>query len=219
MDCKLCIFDLDGTLTDTIESLQYSVNATLQELGMSDISREQCKQFVGNGARVLMERALKSQGDVALQKIEQAMDIYGRIFNENCTYHVVPYDGIKGMLRELKDRGIRLAVLSNKPQLQTEIVVREILGEEWFEQVYGQREGVPCKPDPQVAWEIAESLNLSPEESAYIGDSDVDVHTGHNAGMHTIAVSWGFRTVDQLKQAGAEMIVDSPEEIIRFMDQ
>lgn len=218
MDCKLCIFDLDGTLTDTIESLHYSVNATLQELGMGGISQEQCKQFVGNGARVLMERALKSQGDVALQKIEQAMDIYGRIFNENCTYHVVPYDGIKEMLRELKDRGIWLAVLSNKPQLQTETVVKRILGEEWFEQVYGQREGVPRKPDPQVAWEIAESFGLSPEESAYIGDSDVDVHTGRNAGMRTIAVSWGFRTVDQLKQAGAEMIVDRPEEIIRFMD-
>ena len=111
---KACIFDLDGTLTDTLDSLIYSVNLTLQEMGLTEISRDQCRRFVGNGARKLIEDALNAAGDKGATRIEEGMQVYGRVFGENCTYHVAPYAGIPEALEELKDRGIRLAVLSNK---------------------------------------------------------------------------------------------------------
>ena len=122
---KGCIFDLDGTLTDTLESLTYSVNLTLQEMGLPLISRDQCRRFVGDGARKLLERTLKACGDAHLVRLEEAVQVYGRIFHDNCTYHVTPYDGIPEMLRELKEKGIRLAVLSNKPHAQAVDVVRK----------------------------------------------------------------------------------------------
>ena len=129
---KVCIFDLDGTLTDTLESITYSVNKTLDELGFANITMEQCRQFVGDGARVLMERTLRAVGDVELEKIERAMEIYGCIFGENCTYHVTAYEGITDMLDQLKGRGIKTAVLSNKPHQQSVDVVAEILEKKDF---------------------------------------------------------------------------------------
>lgn len=129
---KACIFDLDGTLTDTLESLTYSVNETLEELKLKKITQEQCRSFVGNGARCLIERALVAGGDLERSQMEPAMEIYGRIFGENCTYHVTPYDGIAEMLEQLKKSGIKLAVLSNKPHLQAVDVVKEFFGEDVF---------------------------------------------------------------------------------------
>ena len=123
---KACIFDLDGTLTNTLESMTYSVNLTLKEMGLSQITKDQCRMFVGNGARVLIEESLKVSGDPKASRIEEGMKIYGRIFDQNCTYHVTLYEGIPEMLKALKDRGIHLAVLSNKPDRQTVKVVKEI---------------------------------------------------------------------------------------------
>ena len=124
---KTCIFDLDGTLTDTLESITYSVQETLKEMGLMPITKEQCCAFVGNGARVLIEKSLDAGGDKKAARIEEGMEVYGRIFDENCTYHVTPYDGIEELLKTLKAQGVKLAVLSNKPHRQTVKVVREIL--------------------------------------------------------------------------------------------
>ena len=145
---KACIFDLDGTLTDTLESLTYSVNKTLKELGFPCITEEQCRQFVGSGARVLMERALIAAGDEKLEQIGKGMEVYGRIFGENCTYHVKPYKGILEMLDKLRAMKICTAVVSNKPHAQTVDVVSQVLGRERFESISGQREGINRKPDP-----------------------------------------------------------------------
>ena len=123
---KACIFDLDGTLTNTLESMTYSVNLTLEEMGLSKITKDQCRLFVGNGARVLMEKSLEAAGDTDASRIEEGMEIYGRIFDRNCTYHVTPYEGIPEMLKALKDKGIHLAVLSNKPDRQTVKVVQSL---------------------------------------------------------------------------------------------
>ena len=112
---KACIFDLDGTLTDTLESLAFSVKETLKEMGLPQITTDECRSFVGNGARYLMERALEAAGDRELSRIEEGMEVYGRIFDENCTYLVTPYEGITETLKQMKDKGIKLAVLSNKP--------------------------------------------------------------------------------------------------------
>ena len=112
---KACIFDLDGTLTNTLDSLEYSVNETMKEIGMPQITKEQCRQFVGDGAKVLLERTLKTGGDTQLCHLEEAVEAYARIFDANCMYKVAPYEGIPQMLQQLKESGIKLAVLSNKP--------------------------------------------------------------------------------------------------------
>ncbi|MBD8931707.1 MAG: HAD family hydrolase [Ruminococcus sp.] len=215
---KACIFDLDGTLTNTLDSLVYSTNETLKEMKLPQISKEQCRLFVGNGARVQMEKALGSSGSENLDRIEEAMQIYGRIFDANCTYHVVPYEGITEMLESMKNRGLKLAVLSNKPHKQAVHVVETIFGKETFQWIQGQIDTVPRKPDPTAVLQIAEKLGATPEETLYIGDSEVDVATGKNAQMHTVGVTWGFRGKEVLEDAGAELIVDSPEEIMNMIE-
>lgn len=214
---KVCIFDLDGTLTDTVESLTYSVNATLSELGLSQITEEQCKAFVGSGARKLIERSLKAAGDPELLHVEKAMEVYGRVFKENCTYHVAPYEGIVEMLDTIKTLGVRLAVLSNKPHLQTKDVVATFFGADIFTCVQGQQEGIPRKPDPAAVFMIAKELNVATEECLYIGDSDVDMQTGNAAGVTTIGVTWGFRSREVLKENSAAYIVDKAQEIISIV--
>lgn len=166
---KGCIFDLDGTLTDTLESLTYSVNLTLQEIGLPLISRDQCRRFVGDGARKLLERTLKACGDAHLVRLEEAVQVYGRIFHDNCTYHVTPYDGIPEMLRELKEKGIRLAVLSNKPHAQAVDVVREIFGDGVFDLVQGQTEKLPRKPDPAGVLYLLDKMEIRKEDCLYVG--------------------------------------------------
>ena len=214
---KACIFDLDGTLTNTLESMTYSVNLTLEEMGLSKITKDQCRLFVGNGARVLMEKSLKAAGDTDASRIEEGMEIYGRIFDQNCTYHVTPYEGIPEMLKALKDKGIHLAVLSNKPDRQTVKVVKAIFGEELFDYAEGQKEGIRRKPEPDGVWYLMEQMHVSKEECLYIGDSEVDAATGRNAGLKTIGVLWGFRDRKTLETAGADDLIDRPDELLQFV--
>ena len=214
---KACIFDLDGTLTNTLESMTYSVNLTLEEMGLSKITKDQCRVFVGNGARVLMEKSLKAAGDTDASRIEEGMEIYGRIFDQNCTYHVTPYEGIPEMLKVLKDKGIHLAVLSNKPDRQTVKVVKAIFGEELFDYAQGQKEGIRRKPEPDGVGYLMEQMHVSKEECLYIGDSEVDAATGRNAGLKTIGVLWGFRDRKTLETAGADDLIDRPDELLQFV--
>lgn len=214
---KACIFDLDGTLTNTLESMTYSVNLTLKEMGLSQITKDQCRMFVGNGARVLIEESLKVSGDPKASRIEEGMKIYGRIFDQNCTYYVTPYEGIPEMLKALKDRGIHLAVLSNKPDRQTVKVVKEIFGDNIFDYAQGQKDGIRRKPAPDGVWYLMEQMQVSKEECLYIGDSEVDAATGKNAGLKTIGVLWGFRDRKTLETAGADHLIERPEELLQFV--
>lgn len=216
---RLCIFDLDGTLTDTLDSLTYSVNLTLEEMGYPALERSKCRAFVGNGSRVLIEKALKASGDTTLSRIEEGMEVYDRVFDANCTYHVTPYDGIVELLQALKEKGMKLTVLSNKPHRQAVHVVEEVFGKEMFDWVQGQQEGIPRKPDPYAAIQIAEKFGVKPEECVYIGDSEVDVATGMAARMKTLGVTWGFRSVEQLKEAGATILLDRPVQILEEINK
>ena len=200
---KACIFDLDGTLTDTLESLAFSVKETLKEMGLPQITTDECRSFVGNGARYLMERALEAAGDRELSRIEEGMEVYGRIFDET--------------LKQMKDKGIKLAVLSNKPHQQTKKVVERIFGEDVFDCVQGQKEGIARKPDPDGIYRLLEEMQAGREECLYVGDSEVDVETGRNAGVRMVGVSWGFRSREALKAAGAGTIIDSPEKLMQFV--
>ncbi len=214
---KACIFDLDGTLTDTLESLTYSVNETLKELKLSTITAEQCKSFVGSGARYLIERSIQAGGDKELSMIEEAMQVYGRIFGENCTYHVAPYEGVEETLKALKENGVQMAVLSNKPHMQTVDVVKSFFEDGIFGYVQGQQEGIPRKPDPTALLLIAQRFGVKPEECVYIGDSDVDMDTGNAAGMETVGVTWGFRSEQVLIEHGAKHIIHHPTELISIV--
>lgn len=214
---KACIFDLDGTLTDTLESIFLSVNKSLEEMKLPGISAGECKRFVGNGARRLMERALEAAGDVGATRIEEAMQVYGRIFGANCTWHVTPYKGIPEMLDLLKEKGIRLAVLSNKPHEQTVNVVHTIFGSDCFEFVQGQTDEIPRKPDPAGVNNLLERMGVPREECLYIGDSEVDIATGIAAGVRCIGVEWGFRGRQALADAGAEDIIHTPDQVLQFI--
>lgn len=217
MMIKACIFDLDGTLGDTRQSLVYSVGATLEEMGLPRITDEQCIRFVGNGARCLMEKSLEATGKGNIARIEEGMEVYGRIFDENCTYQVEPYEGIMEMLAAMKERNIQMAVLSNKPHKQTVKVVHAMCGEDMFAYIQGQKDEIPRKPDPAGIYYIADKLGVSVDECLYVGDSEVDAVTGNNAGVKTVCVSWGFRTKEELKAAGAEYIIDKAEELLKFL--
>ena len=214
---KACIFDLDGTMTDTLDSLTYSVNKTLEEMGLATITKEECRCFVGNGARCLMERALRAAGDTELVRIDEGMKVYGRVFAENCTYHVKPYDGIVPMLQELKARGIKIAVLSNKPHQRSIDVVETFFGKGTFDWIQGQCDALPRKPDPAGVFHILKEFKVRPEEGIYIGDSDVDMQTGKAAGLLTIGVNWGFRTKELLERTGADATIDHAEELLEFL--
>ena len=214
---KAGIFDLDGTLTNTLESLTYSVNETLKEMGLRTISSEQCRQFVGNGARCLMKRALQVSGDENAGRLEEGMKVYGRIFGANCTYHVTPYEGIPEMLDELKKRGMKLGVLSNKPHGQTVDVAEKIFGSGMFDEIQGQSESLARKPDPAGVFYLLEKMQISKEECLYIGDSEVDIATGSAAGVKSVGVSWGFRSRETLKEAGAQIIIDVPQELLQYV--
>lgn len=214
---KACIFDLDGTLTDTLESIAYSVNKSLQEMGLPPVSDSQCRSFVGNGARYLMERVLEAAGDAGASRIDEAMQVYGRIFRDNCTYHVTPYEGILELLESLKEKGIRLAVLSNKPHGQTVDVVETIFGAGVFDQIQGQTDSIPRKPDPAGIYYLLEKMEAPKNECLYIGDSEVDIATGIAAGVRCIGVEWGFRSRQALADAGAKEIISAPEQILHFI--
>ena len=214
---KACIFDLDGTLTDTLESLKYSVNTVLRELNLGQVDDEQCKAFLGSGARHFVAKSLEASGDPERHLIEQAMEAYGRIFKENCNYKVAPYDGIVELLHWLREQGVQLAVLSNKPHIQTQDVVSTFFEKGMFAFVQGQKEGIPRKPDPTVVFQIMEQLGVSADECLYIGDSDIDMQTGNAAGVTTIGVTWGFRTKKVLVENGAHYTIDKPEELMTIV--
>ena len=210
---KACIFDLDGTLTDTLDSLVYSVNETLKEMNLSTITSEQCQAFVGNGAKRLLEDSLDAAGDMGHTRIEEAMRIYKRIFDVNCTYQVKPYDGIMELLKELKTGNIKIAVLSNKPHGQTVKVVKEVIGNTVIDWAQGQQEQVARKPDPEAVYAILDRFGVTKEECLYIGDSEVDAQFSINAGVPCIIVTWGFRDREELLSVKPDAIVDTVDEL------
>lgn len=211
---KACIFDLDGTLTNSLKSLAYSVNLTMRDLGYPSIEEEKFKLFAGDGRKVLLERSLKEVGDDKLQHLEQAIQIYDEYFKEYSMYQVVPYEGIVDTLNALKKQGILLAVLSNKPHLQAVRVVTEVFGKDMFHSIRGQQEEVPRKPDPAGALLIAEELQVDTIECLYIGDTDTDMQTGNSAGMNTVGVTWGFRRPEELRENHAKYLIDTPQELL-----
>lgn len=211
---KCCIFDLDGTILDTITTITYYVNATLEKNGIAPITIDECKYFAGNGARKLIERSLNSKGITDEKTIEKVLAEYVPAYDEAPLYLTDSFPGISDMLRELKNRGIKLAVLSNKPDTAVGGIVEHFFPG-IFDDAAGGMDGVPLKPDPTAARGILKRLGISEAETAWIGDTSTDIETGKNLGAAlSIGVLWGFRLRDELMEAGADLIVSDPKEIV-----
>ncbi len=206
---KLCIFDLDGTLLNTLDSIAYYVNDTMKHFGLPVIETEKIRTFVGNGAKNLISRSLRYNGSEL--DAEKVLSVYIEKYNSDALYLVKPYDGIRELLSKLRENGVTLSVLSNKPHSSTSIMIDKIFGKDLFSVVRGPYNNEKVKPDPAVANEIAKGFEK--ENCFFIGDSDVDIETGKNALMHTVGVTWGFRDRDVLQNAGAEKIVSKAADI------
>ena len=211
---KCSIFDLDGTLLNTISTITHYVNRALTTYSIEQITEDECKYFVGTGARELIKKALASKDITDCETFDKVFSTYTELYNSAPLYLTDVYDGIPEMIDSLKKRGIKLAVLSNKPDLPTGRVV-ETFFSGCFDYVSGAKEGIALKPSAEGVFPILEYLGVSPEECAWIGDTATDILTGINAGIALkIGVLWGFRGRFELENAGADLIVAHPKEIL-----
>ena len=204
------IFDLDGTLLNTLDDLAASCNYALRSCDMPEHTIDEVRRFVGNGVKKLMERAIP-QG-VANPKFEECYATFRKHYLEHSLDTTQPYPGVPEMLERLKHNGAKLAVVSNKFYAATQGLVRHFFGE-WIEVAIGERPDIRKKPSPDTVIEALRQLNMPRETAVYIGDSDVDIDTARNCGMPCISVLWGFRSRDFLLQHGATQLIASPSEI------
>lgn len=209
---KAVIFDLDGTLLNTIDTITYYCNKAMQKFGFDLSSPQEYKYFVGNGAVKLIERAMGKTGNFTKEDFDKVYSYYNEIYNAEPLYLTRPYDKIPKLLSDLKKDGVKIGILSNKPDEAVQGVAKHFLSG-LYDLVSGSKEGVALKPDPEAAKMMLSTLGAHPSESFFAGDSSVDILTGRAAGLHTIGVNWGFRTNKELRDAGAEYTVDSPDEI------
>jgi haloacid dehalogenase superfamily, subfamily IA, variant 1 with third motif having Dx(3-4)D or Dx(3-4)E len=216
MKFKAVIFDLDGTLLDTLDDLGDSTNAVLMRRGFPVHEMKEYKHFIGNGIYNLVVRALPE-------------DVKDREFIDNCVQEMReeyskriiarthPYDGITDLFDRLKELNIKMGILSNKPNEATNYVVSKLLPSYEFAEVYGERQGVPRKPDPTGAIDMARSMGVLPSEVLYLGDSGVDMETANKAGMWAVGALWGFRDRDELVENGARAVISKPVELLKYL--
>lgn len=207
------VFDLDGTLLDTIADLADAMNDALARRGFPPQSVEVCKRLVGNGSEEFVRGALP-QNARDPETIAAVLEDFGDAYADTWNCKTRPFDGIPELLTELNGRGIPIAVLSNKSDARVQEAVRHYFGERHFVDVRGDRAGVPLKPDPQAALEIANALGTAPEATALVGDTCTDMRTAAAAGMVPVGVLWGFRGERELRDSGARRIVEHPRDLL-----
>ena len=210
------IFDLDGTLVNSLNSISYFANKALNKYGLLSIPAERYKMLIGDGAATLVKRMIAEVGgDESL--FEKVYLEYNSTYDNDFLYLTEAYDGITDLLRELKNRGFKTAIASNKPHSTTKKISDRLFGN-LIDLCYGKREGYPVKPDPRCVNEIIKELGAKKEECVYCGDTLVDMNTGNNADIYTVGVLWGFRGIDELKSGNPQMIVSHPSEILKTID-
>lgn len=215
MQYSAVVFDLDGTLLDTLDDIANAANDVLNSAGYPTHPIAAYRQFVGDGVAMLFQRALPATSRDR-NVIERCAERFHDTYEQHWDDRTRPYDGIPELLDRLTELKLPLAVLSNKPHAFTERCVARFLARWEFQAVFGQRENVPRKPDPAAAQEIAASLSIPPDSIVYLGDSNVDMQTARAAGMYAIGAAWGFRSAAELHEAGAELVIESPEELLRL---
>lgn len=215
MKYKGVIFDLDGTLLDTIADISDAVNQTLIDYGYPIFNYEEYKLKLGSGFRYLIEQSVpKGSSEETIKKV---LSGFAHYYTTNYLNKTIPYEGIDELLDELVSMGIKLGINSNKRNDFVNNLVEKYFSRIPFKGVFGERKEVPKKPDPYAAHEIAGLMGLKSEEILYIGDSNTDIMTAKNANMDSIGVLWGFRAYDELKETGAKFIVSNPKEIIKII--
>lgn len=214
---KLVIFDLDGTLLNTIADLAASTNYALQKLGFPTHPEEAYYRFVGNGIGKLFERALPKEAANS-GNVLRVKELFVPYYDAHNAELTKPYDGIPALLMQIQKRGIKLAVASNKYQSATRKLVAHYFADISFVAVYGQQEGLPAKPDPLFVKKILNEAQVTVAETLYCGDSDVDMQTARNAGVDACAVTWGFRPREELAAYRPIHMADKPSDILSMLD-
>lgn len=212
--CRGVIFDLDGTLVDTLDDIRRTVNIALDVLEDPSRTREEVRKMVGDGVEVLCRRALTRPTP---ERIARMTALMKSSYREKPIDTATPYPGIMDMLEDLRTLGITLSVLTNKPQEMADVIISLLFPGIPFRAVLGRRKELPPKPDPSGAFRIAELVDLPPSQWLYVGDSEVDIRTARAAGISMAAVTWGFRTLEELKGAGASLLMTHPSEIAAFV--
>ncbi len=210
---KAVIFDLDGTIADTIDAIKHGINLTMSALSYPLSTREDILRSINGGARRLVRLSLPDEIGKDEKKVDEALALYNEMYEKTYMETNVTYDGIGALTEVLHDAGIKLSVLSNKQDSFVKRLCPALLNGEYFTEFRGQKEGAPTKPDPTVPLEICTLMGAKPCECAFVGDSDIDMLTAKNAGFYAIGVSWGYRSKELLVKSGADIIADSPEDI------
>ena len=218
MQYKAVIFDLDGTLVDSLADLSDSVNLMLESYGFPTHEVEKYRYFVGNGSKKLMERTLPRDKAASAEFVEEALAKYKAIYKEHLLEKTRPYNGVRELLAELKSRGIPLAVCTNKHNDAALTIVKILFAPSTFEEVLGDRPGFPKKPNPATPLEIASHLGVKPDEVAYLGDTSVDMETAVHAGFLPVGVLWGFRPEEELVKSGAKVLLKAPLELLEKVE-
>lgn len=208
------IFDIDGTLLNTLKVISYHLNKTLKAYGLVEIPIKKVREFVGNGPKVLLNRAFNYQnfdGDESLK--EEIYNVYNKSYDDNPLYLTEPFSGIKEALDILKERNEIVVAFSNKPDQTCKKILNGIFGENYFDYILGFRNDYKRKPSAEGLMIIADHFGVNFSDILYFGDSEVDIKCGKNANVFTVACSWGFRDREILEKEKPDLIIDSPEEI------
>ena len=216
MKYKAILFDLDGTLLNTLDDLGDSMNNVLSQLNYPTHPIDAYKYFVGDGIEILVKRALPE--DCNNLVFEKACDLMKAEYEKNCENKTDVYDGIAELLEFLQEVGIKKTILTNKPDDTAHKVVDKYFSKYNFDVVIGARNNVPKKPNPKTAFEIAERLNLKCSQFLYLGDTNIDMQTASSAGMFPIGVLWGFRQADELIESGAKILITHPTNLKELLD-
>lgn len=216
MNFEAVIFDLDGTLLDTIEDLTDSMNIALNHFGFPGHDAETCKKFVGDGVEMFAFRALpENNRDQAT--VAECVALMRQEYTKRWANKTRPYSGIPQLLDGLTSRNLEMAILSNKPHDSTKEMVAALLSKWRFNPVAGAQPSVPKKPDPTLAIQISQQLRVPPEKFLYLGDTGTDMLTAQAANMFAVGVLWGFRTAEELKASGAQLLVEHPREVLKLL--
>lgn len=214
---KLVIFDLDGTLLNTIGDLADAVDYVMRSRNLPEHTNAEYRQMVGGGIKRLVERALPAELAANEAYVEECVTQFRRYYVDNIDRHTIPYEGMPELLRKLQSMGIKLAVASNKFQHGTDRLVAKFFGDIDFVAVEGNREGAPLKPDPEIVNNILRIAGINREECVMVGDSGIDIRTAKAANIDSIGVSWGFRFAEELYDAGATTVATTMEELERAL--
>ncbi|MCW8310450.1 MULTISPECIES: HAD family hydrolase [Sphingobacterium] len=213
---KLIIFDLDGTLLDTLQDLGDSCNTILQQYGYPVHELSAYKKFVGNGVQKLIERALPEQARIE-STITTLLSAFKRYYENKPVSHTQPYTGIVPLLERLRSLGYLISVASNKYHEAVIPLMAQYFPNISFDLILGHRTGRPAKPDPDIVLDTLHTLNIAKKDCYYVGDSSVDMDTAANAGVTAIGVTWGFREEDELRQHGADYIIHQPQQLLDIL--